>query len=139
MVDKEKLIIMSKLATYDKNLGRSDKTQGEYYRGDYVYKKNLWTRFFAFLGAVILLGMYYVHRIFILEADIFQLDYIQELINAGTFIIAVLAVYTVISSVLATIEYHLSQKRLKQYFALIRKLDKHTKETSENIGEETVS
>lgn len=139
MVDKQKLIIMSKLAAYDKDLGKADKLQDEYYRGDYVYKKNLWTRFFALLGAAILLGLYYVYRIFILEADIFQLDYMQELTNAGTFIVAVLAIYTIIGTILATIEYYLSQKRLKEYFALIRKLDKHTKESPENIGEDTVS
>ena len=129
---------MSKLATYDKHLGRSDKIQDEYYRGDYIYKKNLWTRFFAFLGAMILLGLYYSHRIFVLDADIFQLDYMQELINVGIFLVLILGVYSIIGTVIATIEYYLSQKRLNQYFALIRKLDNHTKEPSENIEKETV-
>ena len=123
MVDKEKVIIMTKLAIYDKNDGEEDRKQHEYFCGDYVYKYNFWNRLFVFSASMILLAMYYAHKILIEQINILEMDYKAELITAGKFLLVILVVYSVIGTIRATVKYYSAQKRLKEYFALTKELD----------------
>ena len=123
MVDKEKLIIMTKLAIYDKNYGETDRRQQEYFRDDYVYKYNFWNRFFVFIATIIVIIMYYSHKILIENMDILEMDYKAELVDTATFLIVVLVIYSIIGTIIATVKYYLAQKRLKKYFAMIAELN----------------
>ena len=145
MVDKEKLITMTKLAIYDKNDGEADRKYMGYFRSDYVYKYNFWNRFFVLIGTIMVIIMYYAHKILIENVDIFDMDYRAELIDAATFLIIVIVFYTVIGTAIATVRYYLAQKRIKKYFALIAKLDSLSKakdfteeDTLENHGADIV-
>jgi len=123
MVDKEKVIVMTNLAIYDKNYGDSDRKANTFFRHDYVYWKNFWARLYALLGSLILVGFYIIHRLVIIGEDLFEIDYRAEGVRILIFIVAVMVVVSGISSLKATREYSAIQKRINEYLKLSEKLE----------------
>lgn len=123
MVNREKIITMTKLTLYDKHEGPSDREANEYFRHDYIYKKNIGTRIAVGLGGVILLALYWLRVIFVDGRDIFELPIQTHVMEGALIIVAIIAVYSVIGTIQGTREYYLVQKRLKKYHALIKFLE----------------
>ena len=127
MPDKEKIVLLTRLAVYDKHMSESDKKMNDYFLHDYIYSKNIWTRFYAFIGSMILIVFYLLYRILIKETDIFALDYVKELTNIAIFVFVVLVFYTLVGSLRAMVSYRAGQKRIRAYLEVLRK----TGETAE--------
>lgn len=123
MVDKEKIIIMTNLAVYDKKYGEADGKANTFFRHDYIYWQNFWTRLYAFLGCLIIIGFYIIQRLVIDQEDLFEIDYRDEGIRILLFVVAVLFICSTISSLKATREYSRIQKRIEKYLALTEKLE----------------
>ena len=121
MADKEKIVLLTRLAIYDKHLSDADKKMNNYFLHDYIYAKNIRTRFFAFTGSLIIVFFYALYRIFVEKADIFMLDYKKELTDVIGFIVIILVVYTAIGSLQAAIAYRAGQKRIKAYLEVLKK------------------
>ena len=135
MIDKEKIVLLTRLAIYDKHMSESDKKINNYFLHDYIYARNLRTRFFAFIGSMIIILFYMMHRIIIEEIDIFALDYQKELTDIVIFIVIILVFYTIISSIQAAVTYKTSQKRIKAYLEVLKKAGME-KDTQERASEE---
>ena len=138
MADKRKIIIMTKLAIYDKHYGEKDRKTNEYYQHDYVFRKNSLTRFYTFIGSIFILFFQWTYRFATEEIDIFELDYSVILREAAIFVVIVAVLYTAIGSISAIAEYRRSQRRLKKYLSLIKHLEEiksGTKEASDDEGD----
>jgi len=123
MLEKEKIILMSKMAIYDKKYGNADHKIFSYYRRDYIYRKNMWTRFSVALGALFLLSIYWLHQIFIYAVDVHELDIAQSVTNSILFLLAVMALYTMIGTIQGTIEYYKVQRRVEDYISMIEEIE----------------
>jgi len=122
-MNKERIIIMSKLAVYDKNYGEKDRQANKFFRTDYVYRKNMWTRFYVFIGCVLILALYAL-RLFVVEGhDLFDFDYSNELMSIGIFVLVTLVIYTLIGTKLYISEFNRAQRRLGNYMELIKLLN----------------
>ncbi|MDR1558291.1 MAG: hypothetical protein LBS84_01100 [Clostridiales bacterium] len=124
MISKKRIITMTKLAVYDQKYGPRDKKDNEYYRHDYIYRKNMWTRLCAAAGAVIILAVYWMYQLFALKRNFLEIDYQRACIDAGVFILAVMAIYTIIGTIRETAVYAKGQKRLKNYMRMLYALDR---------------
>ena len=124
MVNQLKIITMTRLALYDKHEGVNDRIVNAFFRHDHIYRNNLGTRFAVGLGSIIILVIYWLQAILLNERDLFELDFRQYGIDSLMFIIAVLAVYSLIGTIQGTRQYYLVQKRLAQYQALVRQLER---------------
>jgi len=123
MHNPEKIILMAKLAIYDKNTGKEDRKDSDFFRQDYIYSSNMKTRFYAFFGCIILSVFYFLHMAAFQDVDIFSIDYQSEAIGLIIFFAIVLVAYTVIGTILYTARYVQLQKRMAHYFELLDKLD----------------
>jgi hypothetical protein len=124
LVSKKRVIMMTKLAVYDQKYGSRDKKDNEYYRHDYIYRKNMWTRLCASFGALIILTVYWAYQIFSLDQSFLEIDYLNAGTDAAIFILAVMALYTVIGTIRETACYAKSQRRLKNYMRTLYMLDR---------------
>ena len=138
MINKKRIIMMTKLAVYDHKYGRHDRKNNEYYRHDYIYRKNMWTRLCASIGAIIILAVYWIYQIFALNKNFLEIDYRQAGINAAFFVLAVMAVYTVIGTVRETAGYAKSQRRLKNYMRMLYMLDR-IRQTEPEPSQDTIT
>ncbi|MDR2182558.1 MAG: hypothetical protein LBE55_00115 [Clostridiales bacterium] len=123
MYDKDKIRIMSKMAVYDKRDFERDAKAGQYFRHDFIYKRNMQMRFFLGIGCVILLFFYIMHLLAIEGADLFTVDFQAEAIRLLFYIIVLMTVYSLIGTIIYTREFLRSEKRINAYFTLMRKLD----------------
>ena len=124
MISRRKLLTMIQLALYDKHSAQADLGVSDYFRHDYIYRKNLGTRISVGIGAVVILVFYWFRNVYIEEVPILELNIQQHIIEAVLFILAVMAVYTVIGTIQGTREYYLVEKRLKRYAKLVRFLER---------------
>ena len=123
MHDKEKIIIMSKMAVYDKRGFDKDAKANHYFRHDYIYKRNMSMRFFLGFGCLILLFFYALHVLAVEDADIFTLDFGSEALSVLIYILVIMVVYSFIGTIVFTREYLHSQKRINEYFSLMKQLE----------------
>ena len=131
MVNKNKTILMTKLAIYDKRYGEADRAVFAFFRRDYIYRKNMWTRLFVFGGASLLLGLYWMYQLFVAGVDIQAIDIQQSVRDSVLFLGAVLAFYTLIGTLQGTRQYHLVQARVERYIAMLQRLERIPDATQE--------
>lgn len=124
MASPEKIVTMTKLAIYDKHTGTSDRATSEYFRHDYIYKKNLGTRLSVGLGGLLILALYWARVIIIDAADILELNWQLHLVQSMLFLFALLVAYSLFGTIQGTREYFLAQKRLDRYNLLVRRLER---------------
>jgi len=124
MVNQQKIVTMTKLALYDKHDGMADRVANDYFRHDYIYKKNLGTRLAVGFGSVLILAIYWLRNLLIEEVDVFELNVEQHLTESILFILAVLAAYSLIGTIQGTREYYMIQRRLQQYQMYLRHLER---------------
>ena len=115
---------MAKMAVYDKHCGEEDRAVFAYFRRDYIYRKNTWTRLCVFIGGGMLLGIYWLYQIFIAGIDLQTIDIQQSMLDSVLFLGAVLAFYTLVGTIQGTRQYHLAQKRVEHYITMLQKLDR---------------
>jgi hypothetical protein len=123
MVNRQKIITMTKLALYDKHEGAADREANNYFRHDYIYRKNLGTRISVGIAGVIILAIHWLRIFFVEGEDLFEIriqDYVME---AVVFLIALLAIYSLIGTIQGTREYYLVHKRLNRYLGMLRFLE----------------
>jgi len=123
MVDPQKVIIMTKLAIYDKENAGHDLDADRFFRHDFIYRQNMWVRLYVFVGCLILLGFWVLHQIAVEQTDLLLMDFRTLLTQLVIILIVVEAAYTVIGTVRFTMEYESAQKRLREYYALMDALD----------------
>jgi hypothetical protein len=124
MPDREKILLMVKLALYDKRHGDADRAVFRFYRRDYIYRLNMMTRLSVAAGALILLALYWMHQILIENADFTEINYAQGAYDGAVFVLTVMAVYTVLGTMQATRRYYLCQRRMARYNAMLAQLDR---------------
>ena len=124
MANRHKIIIMTKLALYDKHEASADRAVSEYFRHDYIYKKNLGTRIAVGVAGLLILALYWGREFLLDGADIMQMDVRHNLLQSVMFLVALLALFSLIGTLKGTRDYYLIQKRLDNYDSHIRQLEK---------------
>ena len=61
MLDEERIILMTKLASYENGEGKKDKAVGSFFRGDYVGVRVLWSIICAAIAFVICFALYILY------------------------------------------------------------------------------
>lgn len=124
MVNKQEIIIMTKLAIYDKRYGEKDKKANELYFKDYLYRKNFYARLLAFIGCIVVILLYTIYILFSDDLHTFLLSYKLHGFIMVMIVSLVMIVYTFINTNIVTKEYKNIKNRLKSYFMLIKELDR---------------
>lgn len=136
MVDQNKIILMSKMARYEKRYMRQDKRMTDYFIEDYVYINNFITRtgitlitiFFIMLGAFKILIN---EIIFPTSIEDFINIYVRAYI--GPWLITII-VYTVISSIAFGARHKKASKRMNEYKKLVKELKSYEEEMTSTEG-----
>lgn len=123
MVNEEKLRIMTRLASYEKNVSEREQREGGYYKSDYIRSHLLvtvWSYSVAFILLSALIALYHF-------------DYLVSAMDIGemrNLILAAVAVYVLLllGCIFFTITvysrlYNRIQKKRKEYYQELKKLE----------------
>lgn len=127
MIDENKIHYMTKIAMHKKKYNDKDIKLDNYYRSDYIYKKNIFNRFWVIIGLFFVAILAVLDIVFVKQTDIFSIDYKKFGIEVAAIALIVLVIYSFIGMIKYGIEYDLAEKRLKQYRILVRDLERYNR------------
>lgn len=108
--------MMTKMAIYEKNEGKSMLKTAKYFKGDYIAFGVLKTVIATTFAGVILLAMYFLCNAEGMIRDINNLDYIGLAKKFALYYVIMLIVFCVIAGFVYYFRYENTRKGIKRYF-----------------------
>lgn len=123
MLNEERIILMTKLASYEKNEGKKSMAIGKYFRGDYIALNLLKSLISATIAFFIGLGLYLLYNMEELLAELYNMDFAFFAKNIiSTYVIFVIA-YCCLTYIIFTYRYMKAKKSIRRYYNNLKKLN----------------
>ena len=122
MLNEKRIILMTKMASYEANEGKRNVAIGSYFRSDYIGWQVLKSIISATIAFVVVFGMYIFYDFEIFMTDIYKMDLLEFAKQVLTRYLWTIGIYAVISYVVYTVRYSKAVKSLKVYHMSLRKL-----------------
>lgn len=122
MLNEERIILMTKMASYEANEGRKNVAIGSYFRGDYIGWQVLKSIISATIAFVVVFGVYIYYDFEKFMTDIYKMDLIEFARQILSIYLWTIGIYAVIAYVVYMIRYMRAMKSLKLYYMNLRKL-----------------
>lgn len=122
MLNEERIILMTKMASYEANEGRRNVAIGRYFRSDYIGWHVLKSIISATIAFVVVFGMYIFYDFEVFMMDIYKMDLIEFAKQVLRMYLWTIGVYAAISYVVYTVRYNRAIKSLKLYHMNLRRL-----------------
>ncbi|MDE6844424.1 MAG: hypothetical protein K2J99_01470 [Lachnospiraceae bacterium] len=122
MLNEKRIILMTKMASYEANEGKKNAAIGSYFRSDYIGWQVLKSIISATIAFVVVFGMYIFYDFEVFMMDIYKMDLLGFAKQVLTMYLWVVGIYTVISYVVYAIRYNRAVKSLRVYHMNLRRL-----------------
>ena len=122
MLNEKRIILMTKMASYEANEGKRNVAIGSYFRSDYIGWQVLKSIISATIAFVVVFGMYIFYDFEVFMTDIYKMDLLEFAKHVLTLYLWTIGVYAVISYIVYTVRYSRAIKSLKVYYINLRKL-----------------
>ena len=122
MLNEKRIILMTKMASYEANEGKKNVAIGSYFRSDYIGWQVLKSIISATIAFVVVFGMYIFYDFEVFMMDIYKMDLIEFAKQVLRMYLWTIGVYAAISYVVYTVRYNRAIKSLKLYHMNLRRL-----------------
>lgn len=122
MVNEEKVILMTKLATYEDGKGKKDIHILNYFRSDYIGFQLLKSVLSATISFLAVFAIYAFYNFEELMENIYEIDLLSYGKSLIILYLCVTAAYGVLSYVVYANRYNKAKKNLRVYYANLKKL-----------------
>lgn len=122
MINEEKVILMTRMASYESGRGKKDITVLNYFRGDYIGFQVLKSVIAATIAFLLLFAVYIFYNFEILMQDIYKMDLLEFGKSIVILYLCAVGAYGVISYVVYASRYSRAKKNLKTYYSNLKKL-----------------
>ena len=122
MLNEEKVILMTRLASYEKREGKSNMAIGKYFRGDFISLHLLKAVLLATICYFIGFGLYLLYFVEELMAKIYEIDFIVFAKNAISIYVIFVVIYCCLSYVVFTYRFVKAKKGIRRYYHNLKKL-----------------
>lgn len=123
MLNEERVILMTKMASYEEGEGKRNMSLGRYFRGDYISIQLLRAFFSSTIAYLLGFGLYVLYDFETLIADIYKMDLFVFAKNIIMWYAIFVVGYCVITYVICAYRYAQAKKSLKLYYHNLKKLD----------------
>lgn len=123
MLNEERIILMTKMASYEKNEGRKNVAIGKYFRSDYIAMQVLKSVLSATIACGILFALYIFYHFETFMQDIYKMDLLVFVKNILIGYGASVASYGVLAYFVYSVKYSKAKKSLKRYYNNLKKLN----------------
>ncbi len=122
MLNEEKVILMTKLASYEETEGKQNEKIGNYFRGDYLTVEVLKSLLYGTIAFALGFGLYILYDFDVFMEDIYRLDIFTFAQNILAYYVIALIAYAVITFLVYSFRYTGTRKKLKRYYHNLKKL-----------------
>lgn len=123
MLSEERVILMTKMASYEKNEGKKNVSVGNYFRSDYIGVQVLKSIFCATIAFAIIFALFIFYDFELFMQDIYKMDLITFAKNVLIYYGVTVFVYGGISYAVYSYRYTKAKKSLKCYYQNLKKLN----------------
>ncbi len=123
MLNEERIILMTKLASYEKHEGKKSMAIGKFFRSDYItwnILKSIISGTIAFLAGA---GLYLLYYFEDLMENLYQMDFVVLAQNVITFYVIFMLVYCLLTYAVYTARFVKAKKSIKRYYGKLKKLN----------------
>lgn len=122
MINEEKVILMTRMASYESGRGKKDITVLNYFRGDYIGFQVLKSVISATIAFFLVFAVYLFYNFETLMQDIYVMDLLEYGKSIIILYLCAVGAYGVISYVVYAAKYSRAKKNLKTYYGNLKKL-----------------
>lgn len=122
MVNEEKVILMTKLASYEQGEGKRVVPIAGYFRTDYISSQLLKSFLAGTIAFLAILGIFLFYNFELIMGDVYNTDLLAFAKKVGLIYVICMAVYLVASYALAVFRYNRAKTSLKTYYMNLKKL-----------------
>lgn len=123
MLSEERIILMTRMASYEQGEGRQNVKIGNYFRSDYIALQTLKAIVCAILVFGILLGLYVLCHFEELMENLYKMDLLAFAREILRYFAAMVGGYAVLVYIVCTWRYAAAKKSLKCYYHNLKKLN----------------
>lgn len=122
MLNEERVILMTKLASYEEQEGKKNIVIGNYFRSDYISLQLIKSVVCATIAFGLMFGLYVLYDVENFMQEIYKMDLIQFARNVLILYVIFVAVYGIVSYLVSAYKYSKAKKSLKCYYNNLKKL-----------------
>ncbi len=123
MLNEERVILMTKMASYEEGEGKRNMSLGRYFRGDYISIQLLRAFFSSTIAYLLGFGLYVLYDFETLIADIYKMDLFVFAKNIIMWYAIFVVGYCVVTYAICAYRYAQAKRSLKLYYHNLKKLD----------------
>ena len=122
MLNEKRIILMTKMASYEANEGKKNVAIGSYFRSDYIGWQVLKSIISATIAFVVVFGVYIFYTLEVFMTDIYKMDLLGFAKQVLTMYLWTIGIYAMISFVVYTMRYNRAVRSLRVYQMNLRRL-----------------
>lgn len=122
MLNEKRIILMTKMASYEANEGKKNVAIGSYFRSDYIGWQVLKSIISATIAFVVVFGMYIYYDFEVFMLDIYKMDVLAFVKRILSMYLWTTGIYAVIAFVVYAVRYSRAMRSLKLYHMNLRRL-----------------
>ena len=123
MLNKDRIVLMTRMESYAKNEGRQNMQIGRYFRGDYISLQILKSVVSATIVYVLIFALYILYHLEQFLEDIYRMDLFAFARDVILYYGVTVVAYGLISYMVYAYRYSKARKSLKKYYGNLKKLN----------------
>ncbi len=123
MINEERIILMTKLAAYEKGEGKRNMAVGKYFMSDYISLHLLRTVISGTFAYLLAVGVYFLYFYEELLENLYTIDFAAMARNVVSYYVIFLVVYGIITYVFFALRFLKAKKSIKKYYQNLKKLN----------------
>ena len=123
MLNEERIILMTHMASYEENEGKKNMAIGKYFRSDYITLQVMKAILCASISYAICFALYILYDFEVFMQNIYKMDLIAFAKNALTYYAVTVVVYSALCYVICSWRYAKAKKSLRCYYQNLKKLN----------------
>lgn len=122
MLNEERVVLMTKMASYEAHEGKRCLAIGSYFRSDYIGWQVLKSIISATIAFVVVFAMYIFYDFEVFMMDIYKMDLLEFARSVLSFYLGTVGIYALISYAVYTVRYSRAKKSLRTYYMNLHRL-----------------
>lgn len=122
MINEERVILMTKLAAYEKKEGKEMENIGRYFRSDYIGIQIFKSIIGATVAFVLVFALYILYDLENFMNDIYKIDLFVFAKNILVYYVISVIVFAVITFFVYSHRYSKAKKKMRTYYLNLKKL-----------------
>ena len=123
MINEERVIMMTHMASYEQGEGKKNANIGNYFRDDYISIQVLKAAVCATIAYAVMFALYIFYDFETFMQDIYKIDLLGLAKDVLKYYVIMVVVYGVIAYAVYSYKYAKAKKSLKTYYNNLKKLN----------------